>query len=68
MEDGHSRTVEDVTGFFGTDPEKGLTPAQVKSNQEKYGPNGELFFQTFLIKISSMTSFITWITDNINNF
>lgn len=47
MEDGHSRTVEDVTGFFGTDPEKGLTPAQVKSNQEKYGPNGELFFQTF---------------------
>lgn len=51
MEDGHSRTVEDVTGFFGTDPEKGLTASQVKSNQEKYGPNGELIFFIIFIKI-----------------
>lgn len=41
MEDGHSRTVEDVLGYFKTDGEKGLSPDQVKTYQAKYGPNGE---------------------------
>ncbi|XP_045491902.1 calcium-transporting ATPase sarcoplasmic/endoplasmic reticulum type isoform X3 [Colias croceus] len=39
MEDAHSKSVDEVLGFFGTDPDKGLTPDQIKRNQEKYGPN-----------------------------
>lgn len=41
MEDAHIKTVEEVIKYFGADPERGLTPEQVKKNQEKYGPNGE---------------------------
>lgn len=39
MEDGHAKSWEDVVEYFRVDPDKGLTPDQVKSNQEKYGPN-----------------------------
>ncbi|XP_045785314.1 calcium-transporting ATPase sarcoplasmic/endoplasmic reticulum type isoform X1 [Maniola jurtina] len=39
MEDAHSKSVDEVLGYFGTDPDKGLTPDQVKRNQDKYGPN-----------------------------
>jgi len=39
MEDGHSKTWEEVVGYFGTDPERGLSPDQVKKYQDKYGPN-----------------------------
>ncbi|XP_050670365.1 calcium-transporting ATPase sarcoplasmic/endoplasmic reticulum type isoform X1 [Leptidea sinapis] len=39
MEDAHSKSVDEVLGFFGADPDKGLTPDQIKRNQEKYGPN-----------------------------
>lgn len=41
MEDGHIKTVEEVVNYFNTDPERGLTPDQVKKYQEKYGPNGK---------------------------
>lgn len=41
MEDAHSKSVEEVLGYFGTDPDKGLSPDQVKRNQDKYGPNGK---------------------------
>jgi hypothetical protein len=41
MEDGHAKTWEEVVNYFGTDPEKGLSPEQVKKHQEKYGPNGK---------------------------
>lgn len=41
MEDAHTKTVDEVIGYFSTDPERGLSPDQVKRNQEKYGPNGE---------------------------
>lgn len=44
MEDAHSKSVEEVLGYFGTDPDKGLSPDQVKRNQEKYGPNGKCYF------------------------
>lgn len=43
MEDGHAKTVDEVINYFGTDQERGLTPDQIKRNQDKYGPNGELF-------------------------
>jgi Ca2+ transporting ATPase len=39
MEDGFIKTWEEVVNYFGTDPEKGLSPDQVKKYQEKYGPN-----------------------------
>lgn len=41
MEDAHAKTTEEVINYFNVDPERGLTPDQVKRNQEKYGPNGE---------------------------
>lgn len=41
MEDGHAKTVEQALNFFGTDGERGLTLDQIKTNQKKYGPNGE---------------------------
>lgn len=41
MENGHTKTFQEVADFFGTDLEKGLTPEQVKRLTEKYGPNGE---------------------------
>lgn len=41
MEDGHAKSVEEVTNYFNVDPERGLTLDQVKRNQEKYGPNGK---------------------------
>lgn len=44
MEDAHSKSVDEVLGYFGTDPDKGLSPDQVKRNQEKYGPNGKFPF------------------------
>ena len=40
MEDGHTRTVQEVERFFNLDSERGLSDDQVKRNQEKYGPNG----------------------------
>ncbi|XP_069669238.1 calcium-transporting ATPase sarcoplasmic/endoplasmic reticulum type isoform X1 [Periplaneta americana] len=39
MEDGHAKTVDEVLNYFSTDLDRGLTPDQVKRNQEKYGPN-----------------------------
>ncbi|XP_025416381.1 calcium-transporting ATPase sarcoplasmic/endoplasmic reticulum type isoform X1 [Sipha flava] len=39
MEDAHAKTVDEVQNFFNVDPEKGLTPDQIKRNQAKYGPN-----------------------------
>jgi len=39
MEDGHAKTYDEVLTYFGTDVERGLTPDQVKRNQEKYGLN-----------------------------
>lgn len=43
MEDSHTKTVDEVLKYFGTDPDKGLSADQVKRNQDKYGPNGKLF-------------------------
>lgn len=41
MEDAHAKSVEEILNYFGTNEDKGLTPDQIKRNQEKYGPNGE---------------------------
>lgn len=41
MEDAHAKKVEEVLSYFSVDPERGLTPDQVKRYQEKYGPNGK---------------------------
>ncbi|CAD6218348.1 GSCOCG00011433001-RA-CDS [Cotesia congregata] len=39
MEDAHCKTVDEVLNYFNCDQEKGLSPDQVKRNQEKYGLN-----------------------------
>nr|CAG4651582.1 EOG090X00V6 [Triops cancriformis] len=39
MEDGFSKTWEEVVDYFNVDADKGLTSEQVAKNQEKYGPN-----------------------------
>lgn len=41
MEDAHARTVDEVVTYFNLDTDKGLSPDQVKRNQEKYGLNGK---------------------------
>lgn len=39
MEDGHSKSVEEVVSHFRVDPERGLSLDQIKEYQKKYGPN-----------------------------
>ncbi|GBP24970.1 hypothetical protein EVAR_94264_1 [Eumeta japonica] len=39
MEDAHTKSVEEVISYFGTDQDKGLSTEQIKRNQDKYGPN-----------------------------
>ncbi|GFY72508.1 hypothetical protein TNIN_163911 [Trichonephila inaurata madagascariensis] len=39
MELAHTKTYQEVLGYFNTDAERGLSLDQVKKNQEKYGPN-----------------------------
>lgn len=41
MEDGHSKSVEEVLSHFRVDQERGLSLDQVKEYQKKYGPNGK---------------------------
>ena len=43
MEEAFQRPWEDVLEHFRVDPERGLAMEQVRSNQEKYGPNGLSF-------------------------
>lgn len=48
MEDGHIKTVDEALNFFNVESEKGLSPDQVKRNQEKYGLNGEYKRKLFI--------------------
>jgi len=41
MDDAFTKPWEDVTEYFRVDPERGLAMEQVRSYQEKYGPNGK---------------------------
>lgn len=41
MEQAHAKTSQEVLNYFNADKERGLSPEQVKKNQEKYGPNGK---------------------------
>lgn len=50
MDDAHSKSVDEVLKYFGTDEDKGLSPDQIKRNQEKYGPNGEFFAMVFVME------------------
>lgn len=55
MEDAHAKSVDEVLGYFSTDPERGLSTDQIKRNQAKYGPNGEnlrmLIYHSFSILV-----------------
>lgn len=39
-----TKSSEEVFKYFDVEEEKGLSDAQVKRNQEKYGPNGLCFY------------------------
>ncbi|XP_037091533.1 calcium-transporting ATPase sarcoplasmic/endoplasmic reticulum type-like isoform X2 [Pollicipes pollicipes] len=74
MEDGHTRTVQEVERFFNVDAERGLGDDQIKRNQEKYGPNElpaeegkslmELILEQFddlLVKILLLAAIISFV-------
>jgi len=74
MEDSHTKPSEEVVNYFRTDENTGLDDAQVKSNQEKYGPNElpaeqgktlwELVLEQFddlLVKILLLAAIISFI-------
>lgn len=41
MENAHTKSTSEVLKHFDVNENNGLTPEQVKTNVEKYGPNGE---------------------------
>jgi len=74
MEDAHTKTGDEVLAFFKTDPEAGLDDGQIKSHQEKYGPNElpaeegkslwELILEQFddlLVKILLLAAIISFV-------
>jgi len=48
MDNAHTKTVEEVLGFFSVNESTGLSCEQLKKTRERWGPNGNLFF--FFIK------------------
>lgn len=47
MDNAHTKTVEEVLGFFGVNESTGLSSEQLRKNRERWGPNGsrqKLFF------------------------
>lgn len=44
MDNAHTKTVEEVLGFFSVNESTGLSCEQLKKNREKWGPNGTKCF------------------------
>lgn len=44
MDNAHTKTVEEVLGFFGVNETTGLSCEQLKKNRERWGPNGTKCF------------------------
>jgi len=74
MEDGFQKTWEECASYFNVNQDVGLTPAQVKANQEKYGLNelpaeeGKSLFQLvleqfddLLVKILLLAAIISFV-------
>jgi len=74
MDDGHMYPIEDIYKHFSVDINAGLSTAQVKGNQEKYGPNElpaeegksiwELILEQFddlLVKILLLAAIISFV-------
>lgn len=40
MDNAHTKTVEEVLGFFGVNESTGLSSEQLRKNRERWGPNG----------------------------
>lgn len=62
MEDAHAKTTEEVLNYFQTDPEKGLTPDQIKRYQAKYGPNGKWDYILLKQKKKLFKNAMWWLT------
>lgn len=51
MDNAHTKTVEEVLGFFAVNESTGLSCEQLKKNRERWGPNGE--WVTFLETVAT---------------
>ncbi|KAK3573193.1 hypothetical protein QTP86_015101 [Hemibagrus guttatus] len=47
MDNAHTKTVEEVLGFFGVNESTGLSSEQLRKNRERWGPNVSLFLSLF---------------------
>lgn len=52
MDNAHTKTVEEVLGFFSVNESTGLSCEQLKKNRERWGPNGTNGSFSFLFKQS----------------
>ncbi|KAJ8449617.1 hypothetical protein Cgig2_005639 [Carnegiea gigantea] len=73
MEDAYARSASEVLDFFGVDPTKGLTEAQVADHGRIYGRNGTPFwklvikqFDDLLVKILIAAALVSFILALIN--
>lgn len=54
MDNAHTKTVEEVLGFFGVNESTGLSCEQLKKNRERWGPNGNVAEPAFLLCIEHL--------------
>lgn len=40
MDNAHTKTVEEVLGYFGVNETTGLSSEQLRKSRERWGPNG----------------------------
>jgi len=50
MDDAHTKPTDEIINYFKTDEVTGLSDEQVTKYQEKYGANGKLTLQYYLIQ------------------
>ncbi|TSK22555.1 Sarcoplasmic/endoplasmic reticulum calcium ATPase 2 [Bagarius yarrelli] len=48
MDNAHTKTVEEVLGFFGVNESTGLSSEQLRKNRERWGPNGKSLWELVL--------------------
>lgn len=44
MDNAHTKTVEEVLGYFGVNETTGLSSEQLRKSRERWGPNGTTCF------------------------
>lgn len=44
MDNAHTKTVEEVLGYFGVNETTGLSSEQLRKSRERWGPNGTVHY------------------------